>query len=75
MWSGRSIDYCRSVLDLWFFAGLAMGIIVTGFCAVGSFERGAASVRRRAWSLEHSARQRASDPRTPVRMVVRSRAG
>lgn len=42
--------------DLWFVAGLAMGIVVTGFCAVGSFERGARSVGRRAWSAELTAR-------------------
>jgi hypothetical protein len=36
-----------------------MGVIVTGFCAAGSFERGAKSTRRRAWSAELSARSRA----------------
>ena len=45
--------------DLWFPIGLATGIIVAGFLAVGSFERGAASVRRGLVSAELSARQRA----------------
>jgi len=44
--------------DVWFFIGLAMGTIVTGFCAVGSFDRGSASVRR-SWDREHDARNRA----------------
>jgi hypothetical protein len=47
------------VPDLWFPIGLATGIIVAGFLAVGSFERGAASVRRGLVSAELSARQRA----------------
>jgi hypothetical protein len=45
--------------DLWFVAGLAIGIAVTGFCAVGSFDRGAESVRRGPWALELAARKRA----------------
>jgi len=47
------------VLDIWFVAGIALGTIVTGFCAIGSFDRGSDSVRRRAWSREHHARKRA----------------
>ena len=58
--------------DLWFAAGLAMGIVVTGFAAVGSFERGAASVRRGVISAELTARRRAivarrSAPRAAAR--------
>jgi hypothetical protein len=45
--------------DLWFIAGLAIGVAITGFCAVGSFDRGADSVRRKTWALELAARQRA----------------
>lgn len=45
--------------ELWFVAGVALGTIVTGFAAVGSFGRGSDSVRRRAWSREHIVRQRA----------------
>jgi hypothetical protein len=45
--------------DLWFFVGVAIGTVVTGFCAIGSFDRGADSVRRRAFSTELFARQRA----------------
>lgn len=45
--------------DLWFLAGLAMGICVTGFCAVGSFDRGVDSVRRKVWKRELSARRSA----------------
>jgi hypothetical protein len=53
--------------DLWFLAGLALGICVTGFCAIGSFERGVDSVRRGVWSRELAARRqvvaaRASQP-------------
>src|SRR5438105_15513014 len=47
------------MLDIWFVAGLALGTIVTGFCAIGSFSRGGDSVGRRSWSLEHEARKRA----------------
>jgi hypothetical protein len=47
------------VLDLSFLVGLALGVIVTGFCAIGSFNRGFDSVRRTSWSRELYARQRA----------------
>jgi hypothetical protein len=42
-----------------FVVGLVLGTIVTGFCAIGSFNRGFDSVRRRSWKVEHAARQRA----------------
>ena len=45
--------------DLWFALGLAMGIVVTGFASVGSFDRGVASVRRGVINAELSARRRA----------------
>ena len=47
------------MLDIWFVAGIALGTIVTGFCAIGSFDRGSDSVRRRSWNREHAARNRA----------------
>jgi len=47
------------VIDLSFVLGLALGTIVTGFCAIGSFDRGLDSVRRRSWTVEHMARRRA----------------
>jgi hypothetical protein len=47
------------VIDLSFVLGLALGTIVTGFCAIGSFNRGFDSVRRQSWTLEHVARKRA----------------
>jgi hypothetical protein len=47
------------VLDLSFVLGLALGTIVTGFCAIGSFNRGFDSVRHKSWSVEHAARKRA----------------
>jgi hypothetical protein len=47
------------VLDLSFLVGLALGVIVTGFCAIGSFNRGSDSVSRTSWSRELYARQRA----------------
>jgi hypothetical protein len=47
------------VLDIWFVAGIALGTIVTGFCAIGSFDRGSDSVQRRSWNREHASRKRA----------------
>jgi hypothetical protein len=47
------------VIDLSFVLGLALGTIVTGFCAIGSFDRSFDSVRRRSWTVEHVARKRA----------------
>jgi len=47
------------VIDVWFVAGIALGTIVTCFCAIGSFDRGSDSVRRRSWNREHAARKRA----------------
>ena len=47
------------MLDLSFLVGLALGTIVTGFCAIGSYNRGFDSVRRTTWSREHAARKRA----------------
>ena len=47
------------MFDLSFLVGLALGVIVTGFCAIGSFNRGFDSVRRTSWSRELDARKRA----------------
>ncbi|MDP9253311.1 MAG: hypothetical protein M3O80_09925 [Chloroflexota bacterium] len=47
------------MLDISFVVGLALGTIVTGFCAIGSFNRGFDSVRRTAWSNELAARRKA----------------
>jgi len=52
-------DYCRDVIDVSFFLGVVLGTIVTGFCAIGSYNRGYDSVRRGSWSREHAARKRA----------------
>jgi len=57
----RAIPHTASVermLDvyLWFASGLALGVCVTGFIAVGSFDRGVDSVRRRTWKIELAAR-------------------
>ena len=58
------------MLDLSFLLGLALGMIVTGFCAIGSFNRGFDSVRRASWSREHAARKRAVlSSRVAVRAV------
>jgi hypothetical protein len=46
-------------MDISFVAGLALGVIVTAFCAIGSFNRGFDSVRRTSWSAELAARKRA----------------
>ena len=56
--------YCRNVPEMWFVVGVALGAIITGFCAIGSFERGSDSVRRRSWSLELAARKRVVAHRT-----------
>ncbi len=52
---GRIYVVCMP--DLWFFAGLAMGIAIAGFAAIGSFGRGVDSVRRKTWSSDLAARQ------------------
>ncbi len=63
------------MLDLSFVLGLALGTIITGFCAIGSFDRGFDSVRRRSWNTEHAARQRAVvASRAAVRAVARPAA-
>jgi hypothetical protein len=56
---GGRRPYCRTVPDIWFVAGIALGTIVTGFCAIGSFDRGSDSVHRKSWNREHAARKRA----------------
>jgi hypothetical protein len=63
------------VLDLSFVVGLALGTIVTGFCAIGSFNRGFDSVRRTSWSRELDARKRAVvTSRVAARAVIRQSA-
>jgi hypothetical protein len=59
------------MIDFSFVLGVALGTIVTGFCAIGSYNRGFDGVRRRAWALELAARQRAVLGR-PVAAVVMS---
>ena len=44
----------------WFAAGLALGIVLMDFVMIGSFDRGADSVRRHAWKVELVARKRAA---------------
>jgi len=48
------------VIDFSFVLGVALGTIVTGFCAIGSYYRGSDSVRRGAWRFELAARKRAA---------------
>lgn len=61
------------MLDIWFVAGIALGTLVTGFCAIGSFDRGSDSVTRRSWNREHLARKRALvASREAVRMSARA---
>jgi len=69
----RVRTYSRAVLDIWFVAGIALGTIVTGFCAIGSFDRGSDSVTRRSWNREHLARKRALRASRPtIRAIARS---
>jgi hypothetical protein len=61
------------VLDIWFVAGIALGTIVTGFCAIGSFDRGSDSVKRRSWNREHAGRKRVLlASRAPILSSARS---
>lgn len=55
--------------DIWFVVGVALGTIVTGLCAIGSFERGSDTVRRTSWRFEHAARKR---PLVVSRAAVRA---
>jgi len=61
------------VLDFSFFVGIALGTIVTGFCAIGAFDRGFDSARRKSWRVELEARNRAVvvAARTPARVRQR----
>lgn len=59
--------------ELWFFVGLVVGILVTGFVAVGSFERGADSVRSAPWRLELAARQAVLPRRGTVHAAAQRR--
>src|SRR2546430_9313783 len=43
--------------ELWFFIGLATGILIAGFSALGAFDRGVDSARRRPWLAELAARR------------------
>jgi hypothetical protein len=47
------------VIDISFVVGVVLGTIVTGFCAIGSYNRGSDSVRRTSWTRELVARKRA----------------
>jgi len=42
---------------VWFVAGLALGLIVTGFVALGSYERGRESARRERFNAELTSRR------------------
>lgn len=65
-------NYSRGVIDLSFafVLGVVLGIIVTGFCAVGSYNRGFDSVRRGSWTRELTARRRAVKAAVAARAVV-----
>ena len=53
--------------ELNFVIGLAFGIGVAGFSALGAFERGAASVRNAPWRRELVARHALSARTVPIR--------
>ena len=59
--------------ELWFFVGLAVGIVITGFVALGSFERGANSVRNAPWRMELMARQAVQARRDTVHATTQRR--
>ena len=56
--------------ELWFVLGLAFGVVLMGFCTIGSFDRGADSARRHPWKLELVARRRASIVSAARRVVT-----
>jgi len=56
--------------ELWFVLGLAFGVVLMGFCTIGSFDRGAESARRHPWKLELVARRRASIVSAARRVVT-----
>lgn len=59
------------MIDFSFVLGIALGTIVTGFCAIGSYYRGSDSVRRGAWTTELAARKRATvNGRRTARLVA-----
>jgi hypothetical protein len=59
------------VIDFSFVLGIAVGTIVTGFCAIGSYYRGSDSVRRGAWTTELAARKLAvTNARRAARLVA-----
>jgi hypothetical protein len=58
--------YGRCVPELWFFLGLVIGIVMAGFSAIGSFERGADSVRKAPWRLELATRRAVTAHRAPA---------
>jgi hypothetical protein len=47
------------MIDVSFVLGVVLGTIVTGFCAIGSYNRGLDSVQRTSWTRELVARKRA----------------
>jgi hypothetical protein len=42
---------------IWFITGLALGVIVVGFVALGAYERGRESARRERFAAELTARR------------------
>jgi hypothetical protein len=54
------------VPELWFLLGLVIGVVIAGFSAIGSFERGADSVRKAPWRAELLKRRALSAHRAPV---------
>jgi len=59
------------VIDFSFVLGIALGTLVTGFCAIGSYYRGSDSVRRTAWTRELAGRKQAAvNARRAARLVA-----
>jgi hypothetical protein len=67
---GHRGTYSRGVIDLSFVLGVVLGVIVTGFSAVGSYNRGFDSVRRGSWTRELTARKRAVKAPVAARAVA-----
>jgi hypothetical protein len=64
----HSGNYSRDVIDIASFVlGVALGTLITAFCAIGSHSRGFDSVRRGAWRRELVARERAVKAATAAR--------
>lgn len=60
------------MIDLSFVLGLALGTMVTGLCAMGSYYRGSNSVRREARTIERGVRKATARGPRQARLLAAS---